>query len=144
MRKLSEQQKLDIIEKYKSGGHSHRTLGKEYGVDRSTIQDLLKRRGVKSMNTSRKYTINEHYFDVIDTEEKAYWLGFLYADGNNNEVDGVVTMGLIDKEILEIFKWDIGSNKPLYLQNKHGKQKDIHVMSMCSKHLSKTLFLNTY
>lgn len=25
--------------------------------------------------------INENYFEVIDTNEKAYWLGFLYADG---------------------------------------------------------------
>ncbi|MGM9535052.1 MAG: hypothetical protein ACI3VR_07355, partial [Intestinibacter sp.] len=24
---------------------------------------------------------NEHIFDVIDTEEKAYWLGFIFADG---------------------------------------------------------------
>lgn len=29
----------------------------------------------------RKYKVNEDYFKFIDTEEKAYWLGFLYADG---------------------------------------------------------------
>lgn len=29
----------------------------------------------------RKYKVNEDYFKLIDTEEKAYWLGFLYADG---------------------------------------------------------------
>jgi len=28
-----------------------------------------------------KYTVDENYFDCIDTEDKAYWLGFLYADG---------------------------------------------------------------
>lgn len=27
------------------------------------------------------YTCDYHYFDTIDTEEKAYWLGFLTADG---------------------------------------------------------------
>ena len=27
------------------------------------------------------YTCDYHYFDEIDTEEKAYWLGFLTADG---------------------------------------------------------------
>lgn len=30
---------------------------------------------------SRKYFFNEHYFDEINTKEKAYWLGFMYADG---------------------------------------------------------------
>ena len=29
----------------------------------------------------RTYTVNENYFNNIDTEDKAYWLGFLYADG---------------------------------------------------------------
>lgn len=28
-----------------------------------------------------KANFNEHIFDSIDTEEKAYWLGFIYADG---------------------------------------------------------------
>lgn len=31
---------------------------------------------------NRKYTVNNAYFDQIDTPEKAYWLGFLWADGN--------------------------------------------------------------
>lgn len=33
--------------------------------------------------TDRQHTplFNDHIFDTIDTEEKAYWLGFIYADG---------------------------------------------------------------
>lgn len=33
---------------------------------------------------------NEHYFDEIDTEEKAYWLGFLFADGNISKPKRVI------------------------------------------------------
>ena len=29
----------------------------------------------------RKHNFNVNFFETIDTEEKAYWLGFLYADG---------------------------------------------------------------
>lgn len=29
----------------------------------------------------RKYELNENYFEQIDTEDKAYWLGFISADG---------------------------------------------------------------
>jgi hypothetical protein len=33
-----------------------------------------------------KYYYNKDYFETIDTQEKAYWLGFLYADGCINRM----------------------------------------------------------
>ena len=47
---------------------------------------LIKRRKNTLKNSSflrnsQKYKVNEDYFKNIDTPEKAYWLGFLYADG---------------------------------------------------------------
>lgn len=30
---------------------------------------------------NRQHYLDDTYFSIIDTEEKAYWLGFLYADG---------------------------------------------------------------
>lgn len=59
---------------------------------------------------SRKYKINDNYFEVINTEDKAYWLGFLYADGTivkqpNREKSYTIAITLkeTDKYILESF-----------------------------------------
>ena len=42
------------------------------------------------------YTCDYHYFDEIDNEEKAYWLGFLTADGwiNKNEKNNAGVTGI--------------------------------------------------
>lgn len=31
---------------------------------------------------NRKYNVNAEYFSDINTQEKAYWLGFIWADGS--------------------------------------------------------------
>lgn len=51
----------------------------------------------------RKYKLNENYFELIDSEEKAYFLGLLYADGYINEKLNLVDLTLHqqDKEILD-------------------------------------------
>lgn len=55
-----------------------------------TIKELLtllpkrNERGIYSRAHAlglKYHTYNQDYFEVIDTEEKAYWLGFLYTDG---------------------------------------------------------------
>lgn len=54
-------------------------IGKEFGVSGPTIKKQLELRGCEVKQ--RRYVLNDEYFDNIDTEEKAYWLGFLGADG---------------------------------------------------------------
>lgn len=53
------------------------------GIRFSTLQRHLQQRGLSRSNkqNSRKYQVDHGYFNTIDSEEKAYWLGFLYADG---------------------------------------------------------------
>lgn len=70
---------------------------------------------IDCLHKNIKYTINENYFDKIDTEEKAYILGFLYADGNNYLDKAQISMGLEerDKEILEKINKCMDYNKPL-------------------------------
>lgn len=70
-----------------------------------------------------KYEYNKDYFSKIDTSEKAYWLGFLYADGSinryyKNEKLKSMTLELNlsykDKEHLEKFKKSLETNIPIF------------------------------
>ncbi|QWI10073.1 UPF0175 family protein [Bacillus mycoides] len=60
----------------------------EAGIDERTLSRLLKKRNIDTTIHSRKYRFNEDYFKKIDTEDKAYWLGFIYADGCVRENQG--------------------------------------------------------
>lgn len=48
---------------------------------RQTLAKYFKKLGVEIVNKQNTTKFNENIFDSIDTEEKAYWLGFIYADG---------------------------------------------------------------
>lgn len=61
---------------------SLQNLYDKYGY--KSFWDAFKKYGLYIRNNrekSLKYTCNSHFFDIIDNEEKAYWLGFMYADG---------------------------------------------------------------
>lgn len=44
-------------------------------------------------------------FEKIDTEEKAYWLGFLYADGSVGSKEDKIELGLSEKDLKHIEKF---------------------------------------
>ena len=60
------------------------------------------------------YERDSNVFEKIDTEEKAYWLGFLYADGYVNEEKHFLTLGIgnKDKEHIEKFRKFLKTNAP--------------------------------
>ncbi len=47
----------------------------------------------------RKYKLNESFFETIDSEIKAYFLGFLFADGYVNEKNNVVDITIHNKDV---------------------------------------------
>ena len=70
------------------------------------------------VKSSPRYSFNEHYFDNIDDEHKAYWLGFIWCDGymairnRNNRISYEFKLSLADHDYrhLEKFNNDIGGS----------------------------------
>lgn len=84
------------------------------------IYNLLKKEKVfkahlNGDNKSRKYSLNEHFFKQIDTEEKAYILGFIAADGHIETTWNRVRIELHtkDRDILEKIKIAMNSEHPI-------------------------------
>lgn len=70
------------------------------------------------MKPNQIYNINEKYFENIDNEEKAYWLGFLYADGCvrfHKKRSGHLKLKLkqSDKKWIEKFNLCLNSTYPI-------------------------------
>lgn len=87
------------------------------------------------------YQFDEEFFDIIDTEVKAYILGFFYADGCNFTKEHIISFTQLeqDKDILEKIKLAMNSNYPLHeiIQTSNNKKK--YTLSMRSKHTSDVL-----
>lgn len=130
--KLTDQQKIDIVNIYNSNNISCVDLAKIYNLRPSSIRTMLIRRGIKIKpmeSHTRKYSINENYFNVIDTEEKAYFLGLMYADGYNyNNKRLTISLQEEDLYILEKFKKCINYGGPIrnFFITKRDKTKSYH------------------
>ena len=77
-RTWSDEEVIDLYNK----GISLTQIQRETGINRNSVAKVLKEHGIEVINRQNQTKFNEYVFDVIDTEEKAYWLGFIFADGN--------------------------------------------------------------
>lgn len=100
---LSRETEQYLIKEYLSG-KSIIELSEEIGHDKRFVSEIIHKYGVRKAGT--KYNLNERFFDEIDCEAKAYFLGLLYADGCNEQKDNRsyrirINLQEGDKHILE-------------------------------------------
>ena len=100
----TDEQVAYIINKYLNENYTLKQLGTEFNCSYPTIRNLLNKHKIKSRGNKQGYPRDEFYFNKIDTEEKAYWLGFLYADGCVHSNNYEISVNITDKEHIEKFK----------------------------------------
>ena len=113
---MTTEQEIEIIKK-KNNGFKNKQIMLEYSIKSpKTIYDIVKRKGIKKI-ANKKYDVNENYFSSIEGEERAYWLGFLYADGyvRIKGKSGQLTLKLSskDRDHIVLFNKCLESNYPI-------------------------------
>lgn len=125
-KELSQEQIDHVLELYKEG-YGTPYIEKRTNLKRYTIDKILKSNGIQKRDNKhkgRRYSYNENFFEKIDTEEKAYWLGFIYADGyiakrkQGSHVLGI-TISIKDVKHLELFKEHIEATYPIRRYESH-------------------------
>lgn len=71
----------ELYKKKFLSGTSLEKIGKEHKICAYRLGKALKEDGVVIAQNNQRHKYNIDFFKTIDSEEKAYWLGFLYADG---------------------------------------------------------------
>ena len=102
---------------------------KKYNISHTTFPKYLKEYlGIK-IEKRVKHTFDFNYFDSIDTEEKAYWLGFIWADGYISSSP----LKLEDKNHLKKLQKELNTERPILTNNNRCR------LLVNSKHFWETL-----
>lgn len=72
---------LELVNLLINQGLNNNEIGKVLDIDSRRIGELLKHFNIHNANARYLKKINHNYFDIIDTEAKAYILGFIIGDG---------------------------------------------------------------
>lgn len=130
---LTQEEIEDIIAMYQNN-ISLREIERLTHHGRPQIAKMLENLGIKttSGNHYRKYFFDFDFFEKIDNELKAYWLGFMYADGcvlpqnKYGEQEIQLTLAKQDEQSIIDFKYDLKSTYPIRYDDSKNKKIKMH------------------
>ena len=98
-----------------SQGLSTSKIAKKFGCSVTHVNYLRRKHGLPPRNRT---DLNHNIFDIIDTEEKAYWLGFFTADGcintGRNKHRISLQLQAIDYQHVYKFRQFLGAGSKVY------------------------------
>jgi hypothetical protein len=109
-------EQLEEINKFKEVGMSLPWISRRTGIPLGRIEYLSELNLlIKTSKTTKKELFCDyHFFDKINTEEKAYWLGFIAADGCVTDKGCLqILLSRKDRDHLELFKKHINGEHPV-------------------------------
>ncbi len=107
----SKELQNEIVSLYET--KSENDIAIMYDRTQSGVNLILRRNGIIKLKKSRlnmsRLALNVDYFKKIDSNDKAYWLGFICADGCINKSNNKVSLISKDLDVIIGFKEAIGA-----------------------------------
>ena len=125
MNRQSAGKTLEVLDKYKEL-NSIIECAKFFNVSYETIRVILRKNGFASDRKKPVFsnTLNMDYFEKIDTEDKAYFLGFIKADGYIDKTRNRFALRIQEKDIEILNRLCDVLDLPLARINKIVRSKD--------------------
>ena len=99
-------------------GYTPTMVANLVGINRKGIHYYINKYDIKVLNRFRGFHSNDKYFDIIDTEAKAYLLGFFIADGCITDGNRICLSNSIDDEsVIELFQSEISPTTKIHYKN---------------------------
>lgn len=139
--KLTESDKQKIIKSYYNTKINFEELSNLLKISERGISRVLKEKGINTKRINR-YTLDDDFFNIIDTEEKAYILGLLYADGFiGDEHFNNIVLGLVDRELVYTVSDKIKFTGAIRIGNKGGfkNSSNSYILNFSSKKMAEDL-----
>lgn len=133
---LWESRKEEVLNLYIHENMSAEKIGKIYGCWGSTVICWLDKWGVKRRKIRHNaiYNLNYKIFDNIDSEHKAYWLGFMFADGHISNQDTIMlTVQKKDVEIIHKWKEFLSAEHPISNDTHNNPSLNIKCKYLCDR-----------
>lgn len=137
--RLSDELRSHIKELYLSGDNTNAMISYNTLVSNSNIDIALRRFGIEIPKAIKHYK-DEHYFDIIDTPNKAYILGLLFSDGSNSMKKISISLQEEDKEILIKIADELKFDGDLYyVKYDNNNYKNQYRLTISSKYMCQQL-----